>query len=296
LSEEEITMRNTQRIHLLAIDPQNDFCDIPEAELPVDPQSANQANARPLVRPALPVTSADADMKRLAAFIDRVGRKLYDIHVTLDSHNPVDIAHPTWWSDEQGNAPAPFTVISASDVRGGVWRARNPLAQAHSLRYVEALEDSGRYLLVVWPEHCLIGSWGHNVHAAVKAALDRWARARLDLVDFVTKGSNPMTEHYSAVQAEVPDASDPSTMLNGRLIETLREADLIVIAGEALSHCVANTVRDIADNFGEDNVRKLLLLTDCSSPVPGFETLGNDFVADMRTRGMQTATSLDFLA
>ncbi|MBN8436824.1 MAG: hypothetical protein J0L95_02055 [Candidatus Accumulibacter sp.] len=289
-------MRNTQRIHLLAIDPQNDFCDIPEAELPVDPQSANQANARPLVRPALPVTSADADMKRLAAFIDRVGRKLYDIHVTLDSHNPVDIAHPTWWSDEQGNAPAPFTVISARDVRGGVWRARNPLAQAHSLRYVEALEDSGRYLLVVWPEHCLIGSWGHNVHAAVKAALDRWARARLDLVDFVTKGSNPMTEHYSAVQAEVPDASDPSTMLNGRLIETLREADLIVIAGEALSHCVANTVRDIADNFGEENVRKLLLLTDCSSPVPGFETLGNDFVADMRTRGMQTATSLDFLA
>jgi nicotinamidase/pyrazinamidase len=132
-------------------------------------------------------------------------------------------------------------------------------------------------MLVSWPEHCLIGSWGHNVHAAVKKALDRWARSKLELVDFVTKGSNPLTEHYSAVQAEVPDPNDPSTMLNGRLIKTLSEADMVAIAGEALSHCVANTVRDIAKNFGEDNIKKLVVLTDCTSSVAGFEDLGARF-------------------
>lgn len=282
------------KIHLLIIDPQNDFCDIPDADLPttVDAQGVSTIK----VRPALPVPGADADMKRLASFIDRVGDKLYDVHVTLDSHNPLDIAHPSWWRNEAGDAPAPFTLISAADVRNGIWKARNPLAQAHSLKYVEALEANARYLLIIWPEHCLIGSWGHNVHNAVSEALGSWARRKLEVVDFVTKGSNPLTEHYSAVQAEVPDPNDPSTTLNSRLIKTLGEADIVVIAGEALSHCVASTVRDIADNFGEENIKKLVLLTDCASSVGGFEHLGQQFIDDMVARGMKTALSTDFLA
>lgn len=281
----------SQKIHLLVIDPQNDFCDIPEVLRPTDPQAGGSA----LIAPALPVPGAHEDMVRLAKFIDRIGSKLYDVHVTMDSHNPLDIAHPSWWKNAQGQAPTPFTQITAQDVRSGLWAARNPLAQAHSLSYVEALEANGRYTLIIWPEHCLIGQWGHNVHSAVAKSLNHWARSRLEVVDYVTKGSNALTEHYSAVQAEVPDASDPSTMLNSRLIQTLGSADVVLIAGEALSHCVASTVRDIADNFGEDNIKKLVLLTDCTSSVAGFEQLGTRFVADMTARGMQTALSTDFL-
>lgn len=282
-------MKTSNKVHLLIIDPQNDFCDIPVAEQPADPLNA----ARKLA-PALPVTGADQDMKRLSAFIDRVGDKLFDIHVTLDSHNPIDIAHPTWWTNDKGEAPAPFTAITAKDVAAGLWRSRNPLLQERSRQYVEQLDAAQRYALVVWPEHCLIGHWGHNMHAAVAQSLDAWARKKLDVVDYVTKGSNPFTEHYSAVQAEVPDPSDPGTLLNSRLIRTLSDADVVIVAGEALSHCVANTVRDIASNFGEDNIRKLVLLTDCSSSVGGFEQLGADFVNEMRARGMQTARSVDY--
>ena len=87
-------MKTSTKVHLLVIDPQNDFCDIPVAEQPADTSAAGSKK----LAPALPVTGADQDMKRLAAFIDRAGDKLFDIHVTLDSHNPIDIAHPTWWS------------------------------------------------------------------------------------------------------------------------------------------------------------------------------------------------------
>ena len=283
-------MKASPRVHLLIIDPQNDFCDIPVAEQPADPLAVGRKLA-----PTLPVAGADQDMKRLAAFIDRAGNKLFDIHVTLDSHNPIDIAHPTWWTNALGQAPAPFTVITAKDVAAGLWRSRNPLLQERSRQYVEQLESAQRYALVVWPEHCLIGHWGHNVHAAVAQSLDAWARKKLDVVDYVTKGSNPFTEHYSAVQAEVPDPSDPGTLLNSRLIRTLSDADVVIVAGEALSHCVANTVRDIASNFGEDNIAKLVLLTDCSSSAGGFEQLGADFVAEMRARGMKTARSTDYM-
>jgi len=112
----------------------------------------------------------------------------------------------------------------------------------------------------------------------------------------VTKGSNIFTEHYSAVKADVPDPGDPTTQINKGLIKTLMEADLVFIAGEALSHCVANTVRDIANEFGDDSyVKKMVLLTDASSSVTGFEAMGADFVKEMVGRGMQTSTTTDFL-
>jgi len=99
------------------------------------------------------------------------------------------------------------------------------------------------------------------------------------------------------VQADVPDAADVSTQINTRLIQTLENADLVLIAGEARTHCLANTVRDIANNFGDDSfVPKLVLLTDASSDIPGFETHSQTFMNEMVGRGMQVTTTTEFLA
>ena len=80
--------------------------------------------------------------------------------------------------------------------------------------------------------------------------------------------------------------------MNTRLIERLESADLIVLSGQALSHCVANTVRDIAK---DDNINKMVLIEDTTSSVPGFEHLGEDFLKEMKTRGMRTAKSTEYL-
>ena len=266
----------SERTVLLIIDPQNDFCDLPGA--------------------ALPVTGANADLGRLAALIDRAGRGFDAIHVSLDSHHPVDIAHPRWWVNAAGESPAPFTQILPDNVRSGVWRARDPTRQAHSMSYLNALAVGDRYRLVVWPEHCLIGSWGHGIHDAVKRALDAWARAEMKTVDYVFKGRNPGTEHYSALCAEVPDPADPDSGLNRTLVDALAGADTVLIAGEALSHCVASSVRDLAAELPAGPLDKLVLLTDCSSPVPGFETLGAAFVDDLRGRGMRLCRSTEWRA
>ena len=117
------------------------------------------------------------------------------------------------------------------------------------------------------------------------------------MADFVTKGSNPWTEHFSAVQAEVPDPADPGTQVNTGLIHTLEEADIILLAGEALSHCLAHTVTDVATHFADPRyVNKMVLLTDASSPVTGFEAQGDTFLRELKGRGMRTATTRDFLA
>ncbi|MFZ1828807.1 MAG: hypothetical protein WAW42_08595 [Candidatus Competibacteraceae bacterium] len=261
-------------LEFLIIDPQNDFSDAPGA--------------------ALPVPGANADAKRLAGLLDRLGDCIDDIHVTLDTHQLLDISHPMFWVDPQGRPPTPFTQITVGEVESEAWRPFNPEFQQRALHYVRALRDNHRYLLTIWPPHCLVGTWGHNVMPVVSVALHCWEERRRTRVSYHFKGHNPWTEHYSAVQADVPDPNDPSTQINVGLIQTLEKADIVVLSGQALSHCVANTVRDIADHFGEESIRKLVLIEDTSSPVPGFEKVAQQFLTDMRQRGMKISKAAEF--
>lgn len=265
------------RVQLLIIDPQNDFSDS---------------------KGTLFVGGADRDMKeKLPNFIKRVGPKLKRITTTLDSHQLIHIAHPIFWKDTAGNHPAPFTCITVSDVNSGKWTPTRPSMYKRALDYVKALETSGRYVLCIWPPHCLIGSWGHNVVPELHAELVNWENQNFRQVHYVTKGSNPFTEHYSAIQADVIDPTDPGTQLNTALISALAsEADLVAIAGEASSHCVANTVRDITKNFPDPKyAEKLVLLTDAMSPVGPYKKLADDFFDEMKAKGVTLSTTDDFL-
>ena len=165
---------------------------------------------------------------------------------------------------------------------------------ARVLDYTEQLERNGRYQLCVWPEYCLIGTWGQTVADLVCRALLRW-EDRPATVNWLKKGSDIYTEHYSVVQADVPDPSDPRTHTNTALLNYLQSYDVIGFTGEALSHCVANTGCDIVASFAAKYLRKVHLITDCSSSVPGFTHIADNFLFDMKSLGMQICTSEDFL-
>lgn len=273
-----------KNVHLVIIDPQIDFC---------CPTTGK-----------LYVKGAEGDMQRLANMIDRLGGKLNDIHVTLDSHQPVHIAHPVFWKDRNGKNPPPFTMITAKDVDNGVWTPAQPSLFKWGLNYVRTLEKNGRYPLCIWPPHCLIGTVGQTVFPCLSDALGRWCDSNFGYIDYVTKGSNILTEHYSAIQADVPDPNDPTTQINVNFLNTVNQADLVLIAGEASSHCVANTVRDACNYFSDDSlVKKLVYLKDASSrvahPIPDvdaiFAGMEADFIKEMKGRGMKEDTTVDIL-
>lgn len=263
-----------KKTHLLLIDPQVDFC---------DPSGS------------LFVTGADEDMKRVGEMITRMGEKISSIHTTLDQHHIMDIAHPVFWKNTEGKRPDPFTIITAQDVKNGVWIPHYPSMTQKMIEYTEALEKGGRYPLCIWPVHCAIGSPGAAMVPCIAEPIKEWIGKVFRTVNFVAKGSNPMTEHYSGVKAEVEDPTDPSTSLNVSLINTLENADEILLAGEAGSHCLANTVKDIADNFGNTNyIEKFVFLEDGTSPVTGFEQLQEDFIKEISAKGMRIAKTTDF--
>lgn len=290
------------KVHLVVIDPQNDFMGNSDGS----PYSVKLDNST-VLQASLPVPGATSDMERLAVMIDRVGKRFEDIHVTLDSHRVIDVGHPGMWRDSDGNSPPPLiTVISEEDIAKRRWYPRIPAYEAILREYARKLAAQGNYPVVnIWPEHCLIGTWGHNVYPALAQALQRWERSQLANVDYVVKGTNALTEHYGALMAEVPDPNDASTILNTDFLQIMQDADIIGVGGEASSHCVLSTVRQIATHIGIDHVQKFHLLTDCMSPVPAvpgggpsldFPEIARAFFADMESKGMTLTTSDKFLA
>lgn len=260
-----------KKVHLFSIDNQNCFC---------DPKGS------------LFVKGADNDMQRLAIMIDKIGDKLDDMTFTIDSHHIFSIFHPIFWKDNKGNHPQPFTAICKNDVENGTWTVTRPGLHKLALNYVSQLEKNNRYPLIVWPVHAIIGTWGQGLYQPIVDSIDKWCNKNNSLVNYICKGSNPFTEHYSAIVADVPDPSDPTTQMNVGFLNTLNEADIILLAGEAGSHCLANTGRDAINYFTDDSfVKKLVLLEDATSPVPGFEGLQEQFIKDMTARGMQLATT-----
>lgn len=280
-------------IQLLIIDPQNDFVDIPQGELPRVRQPGAIDDSI-WWSPALPVAGAHDDMLRLGEFIRQGMRGIEDITVTLDSHHYVGIERPTFWMKADGSEVSPFTQITSQMVRMGEYLPRNSSLVNRVLSYLDALEQQQRYTLMVWPVHCEIGTVGYAVHDAVRGAYNQWEKSFCGVVQKVTKGSNPMTEHYSAFAAEVMDPADPSTQVNMSVIESLRDS-MILVGGEAGSHCVKSSIEHLTQYIGDQYLSNIVLLTDCISPVAGFEAQYQNFLSDMKAKGLQTATTKDIL-
>jgi len=284
----------TNRIDLIIIDPQNDFC-YPGAEvaypgLDLTGEAKDILDKVGLLNPgSLFVPGANEDMDKVANMIDEIGHKFFNIHVTMDCHHYIDIAHPVTWVNSKGEHPAPFTIITTDDVDNEVWFCAFPQERSYCKWYVHQLADNNRYPLCIWPPHCLIGTIGNAVYKPLADALATWEKKNIGNVEFLTKGSNWKTEHYSAVQADVPDDEDPTTEMNYEFIKPLKLADDLVLVGEARSHCLANTGRDIVAGFGDDTLaNKLTLLEGATSDVPGFEFMGEEFVKDLTALGMKT--------
>lgn len=270
--------RTKDQIILLAIDCQVDFCS-PE---PVG---------------SLFVPGADEDMKRLAKAVIKHKDVIDRIVCTTDAHRYLHIAHPVWWINSKGEHPKFYTPIPEEDIIGpdAKWRATNPGFQEISEKYVSTLKKQGNYTLMIWPPHCKIGSFGFSIEPVFYKALEEW-EAQFAVVDYVTKGSNMFTEHYSAFKAEVFDPDDAEgTGPNMKLVQYLKDAKYIYIAGEALSHCVRATVMDIATHFGDDYVKKFVYLEDASSPVPIAKAAAEDFINKMTAKGMKITTTDKFL-
>ncbi len=156
------------------------------------------------------------------------------------------------------------------------------------------------YQLVIWNPHCIVGTPGHNLQENLSNALREWSKKEHANIDFVTKGTNPYTEHYGALRAEVDDPTDPGSQLNTDLLETLAESDIILVTGEAFSHCVKETMDQIVENIGQEHLKKIRMMTDCTSSIgaipngPNFPEITKAWLKEIQKKGVGVTTSTTF--
>jgi nicotinamidase-related amidase len=283
------------RLCLLAVDVQNTFC-IPDFELFVAGRSG---------------TGAVDDNRRLCEFIYRNLGTITQIFPSLDTHHAMQVFHAIWLVDEHGDHPAPYTLISAEDIKAGRWRINTAVAKAlgidvdyaerHLAYYTQRLAEGGKYNLTIWPYHAMLGSIGHALVSAVEEAFFFHGIARHSQPDFQVKGNNPFTEHYSILGPEVTDGPDGDRLggKNTELIEKLHTFDAVVVAGQAKSHCMAWTIDDLLEEeaAGERLAERTYLLEDCTSPVvvPGVDYTDEADAAFERyaAAGMHVVRSVD---
>jgi nicotinamidase-related amidase len=253
------------RLCLLAVDVQNTFC-IPDFELFVAGRSG---------------TGAVDDNRRLCEFIYRNLGSITQILPSLDTHHAMQVFHAIWLVDEEGNHPAPFTLVSVEDVATGRWRVNPAVAEAlrlelayaerHLAHYTRRLAQGGKYDLTIWPYHAMLGGIGHALVSAVEEAIFFHGIARYSQPEFQIKGEDSLTEHYSMLGPEVTEGPDGERLgeKNTALIEKLLTFDAVVVAGQAKSHCLAWTIDDLLDHdeMRERLAHRTYLLEDCTSPV-----------------------------
>jgi nicotinamidase-related amidase len=254
------------------------------------------------------VPGAVEDTARTIDWLYRNLDRITQLHFSLDTHRVFQIFHPAFWIDAAGKHPAPFTPISAKDVREGRWQP--VMHPAECLEYVKKLEASGKYTLTVWPYHTLLGGVSHALVPALMEAAMFHSLVRSSQAHFETKGTHAMTENYSVLSPEVRDLGGQSVgTFNAPFFKMLMEFDRIYVFGQAKSHCVLSTLHDMQEHIaGVDPklMSKVYILEDATSPVPApaidplppaldFPRIATEAFAELRAAGMNLVKTTDAL-
>jgi nicotinamidase-related amidase len=216
------------------------------------------------------VPGAVEDTRRAVEWIYRNLDRLTGLHFSLDTHRVFQIFHPGWWKGPDGRPPAPFTPITAEEVRAGRW---TPISHPREcLEYCQRLESSGKYVLTIWPYHTLLGGVSHALAPGLMEASIFHAVARSRQTHFETKGTHAMTENYSVMSPEVTElGGQPVGGFNAPFFDLLMQYDRVYVFGQAKSHCVLSTLRDVEARILSTDpnlARKIWILEDATSPVP----------------------------
>jgi nicotinamidase-related amidase len=246
------------------------------------------------------VPGAVEDNGRALAFLYGNLDRITTLAFSLDTHRVFQVFHASWWVDADGNHPPPLTPVTYADVKSGKWRATR--YSSESEEYVRLLEQGGKYTLTIWPYHGMLGGISHALVPAMMELSMFHAIARDTQTLFVQKGEEPLTESYSALSPEVRKIGERALGdFDERLFELLMSHDEVWVFGQAKSHCVLSTLRDLMDRIVVTDAslaKKVIILTDAMSPVPAppiaplppgldFPRLAEAGIRELASKGMQ---------
>jgi nicotinamidase-related amidase len=249
---------------------------------------------------ALYVPGSQEDIERFLIWFYKNADRITSIYASMDTHLPYHIFYDAWWKNPRtGEHPHPFTEITEEDVMKEIWVPSFQSELDWSLHYVRLLKQQAKKNLMIWPYHTLEGTLGHMLCAPISEAIAWHSAARNTQPEYIAKGRTRRTEYYGIFGAEIPDPDDPDSDLNIEVLEALMEHDKVYVAGEAKSHCVLESEKQLVHYFGnrQQLVNKVHFLIDCTTsiktPTFDFEEQTEKELAEMQKMGVKMVRSSD---
>jgi len=280
------------------------------------------------------VEGSPKDCLRTAEFIYRNLGLITRTFFTLDTHDEWQVFHPPFAQDANGNPPTPGVPISDEDIQSGKWRVNPAASFAHfhvpnlpkvknHLRYysgqLEARNEKakqagtlesfgGVYPYIPWPFHSMLGDIGHAISPLVHEAALFHSLVRGSKVFRSVKGTEWGDESYSPFGGEVGKDCEgkPMGQKNIDLFKTLQWYDVLILAGQAKSHCVRAFIADLLGfirQYAPHMVENVYLVEDLTSPVVirnekgevvvDFTESANQSFEAFRGEGMHVVKSID---
>jgi nicotinamidase/pyrazinamidase len=265
---------------LFIIDPQNDFCD-PEG--------------------SLYVPGADYDIARICTLINMLDWKT--IITSQDIHYYDSIFFPCFWRDSSGIEPNPFDQILLEDVLNHDIDPDNPGLYEFVCNYLEIVKE-----ITIWPYHCIVGTEGSCFPKNLQYSIENIIIHKNHEINHnnIIKGTNRLSENYSVFETVFEakygklldeksikieyDSDSEINMIKGLLDNTLNvpeNHDNLFVCGEALSHCVLDTLESMKRLLSSYAFGKVTLIKDCCSIIPGCEENTEIRLEDLQKAGMK---------
>lgn len=124
----------------------------------------------------------------------------------------------------------------------------------HEIKIPHPMEPNKTLTQMLWPDHCVQGTHGAQIHARIQQALDKREKEGQS-VHYVHKGEDPRLDCYSGFAcADYIRFTSMSKLLQ----RTSTPIDTVVMGGIATDYCVKHTAID-ASKMGF----KTIVLSDC---------------------------------
>ena len=221
------------------------------------------------------VPGAPGDIGRMRTLIENYMASIVDFVLTIDTHPEDHIGHPGWWKLRNGGTPAEFTLVTEEMVLNGDIRPADPQQLDYAKEYLHHLKA-----VMIWNRHCGIKQDGHAINETIAGLIRTWG----GVPTIVKKGFNRDTEAFGVFAAEHYN-HEIGTDFNWHLLADIINGGYpVVVVGEARSHCVRRSLEQMVEALGDGHLfplKKIVIVKDCMSDVPGFERDGEDFIKAM---------------
>lgn len=239
---------------LIIVDPQNSFCD------PTQPMY---------------VPGAEKDCEVIASMLHHYWD---EVIVSMDMHSMHSMYHDIFWSKDKDHSVQfeGFGRVTKDNFMVEFFPDNNDYVNKIS----KILERSG--YIDIWPVHCVTGTYSASIENRIAEQLGFWSVRASKPIHYMFKGTNPFKENYSMFTNK-RQIKKINYIFNSTCTHLLDDTLTIYVCGEAASHCVKETVKDIInkycnlpDCYFNTNVT-IKLVTNATSFIHGYKHVKQNF-------------------